>query len=335
MAAWLGPAITAGGGIVSALIGRQGGDEANAAAILNYQEQQRANRAREALAREQFNLSKAPVVSPTGSSYGYNPATGAFETNLSPRDQILLSLQQGALAQQMGPEEGQRQVQSENAFKRGQDINSVAQALYSELDDELPFTADEAYGSANLRHTRETNRLFDRGMESLLGGMRARGETPTGALVQAIRERSEALRQGAPSRFDARVDATTLNEGVRNNRLNRFLQAAGNVRNPGGGVASLPGLDNAVNVLGNSRGQAASGAGAAAAGIQAPQIGQLQPDNTNALRVGAISSAAGGLLDVLRDRGSSNPSPKRQRTNVSVDNSTAYSPFDTSGTFTF
>jgi len=322
MSAWIGPAITGGATILSALMGDSSGS--NDAAILNYYEQQRANRAREALAREQFNLSKSPVISASGSRYGYDPVVGAFVTDLSPQDELLRVLQQNALAEQLGEGNAQAIAQRNNAFDRSMDANSLVESLFRRYNDPPPFTADEAYGSALSRHHRETNRLFDRGMEQVLGNMAARGESPTGAIMRAISERSAALSQNAPSRFDARVDAYNLNDSVQNSRLNRIGAGLGMMQNPGVSAPNLPGINDAANTLANSRSAAVSGGANAMQGIGSPQLSGWSADNTGALRIGAIGNAVGGIFEALANRNNTGPggsfSLDRQRGNVQVDN---------------
>jgi len=298
MPAWLGPAITAGGSIFSALMGDSGADDANYQAWLNYQEQQRANREKEKLAAQSMKLSTAGQESPTGSVVRYNPATNQWESTLSPGDAELLGLEQDAKRQRLGPDEMRRRSGMERDYGRSMDADAMANAIMGQMNDPSAITADQIYGDQLVNNFRNFSSNQDNMLNNILGGISATGGDIGKTYTDAISARTKQLPGLMPSKLDARKQAMGISNTMKDSLTNRYNVMSGRAAAPNQGITPT-GIDSSMSsVMADKSGKAPAFASYAMGAHNNPaQLSGIRPNNNDALRWGSIGHSLGGMFD--------------------------------------
>ena len=299
MSTWLAPAIMTAGSVLSAYLANSGAKQANQAALLNYQENQRANQLQQWYAQQAQRQAQAGQETATGSRVYYDPATNTWKTELSPMDQQLQDAEQQAMLQRLGPDEWRRARGQEQAYQRGLEADSVARALLGEIQDPQRITADQIYGDQLVRNYGNYNQGMDDILDAVVKGSLATGQGSNAGDItaKAMRERRGQLPSLNPSMLEARMQAIGSNQALKGDAINRYSNMAGRAAQPDQSVPGT-GLSSALaNMMKGNSGSATNAALGGMQGTKPVEFSGYRPNNDTALKIGGISQALAGAYD--------------------------------------
>lgn len=232
----IGAALSVVGALKGSKDQNDAADDQNEVSLANLEETKRANLVREKLGQEQFDLSKAPVVSGTGSRSEFIDGRG-FITTLSPMERTLQDSNLQRMIREGPGQEARRNAEDNAGFRRRLETGAAADSVVKGVDDLPSNTNRSILGALRLQHRGANDAAAQPGLSAAANALLSKGDIGAGRAFSDIQQQlAKNNRTNEPSR----LDADQLAEGENASRQaeqGNLLALLTSLANPNSGTA--------------------------------------------------------------------------------------------------